>query len=154
MKKYVYRKEFYYFIIIVMFICICSLYLTAQAKANNILVLICIAALLLTIYGIICTPFTYCAIDGNKFVSKTIGFSQFIYLHEVKSLVIHQSSSLLSKSIIVYDETKKINITPWLKDYRELVSRIVDSTKDNHGILIDPVVLKILRSNEKLSSLP
>jgi hypothetical protein len=65
--------------------------------------------------------------------------------NDIRYIKIQPSNILVRTSIGIFGSNKKINITSWTKNYKELLRLIIAKSNSNSSIKIDPLVLEKLK---------
>jgi len=90
--------------------------------------------------------FSYTLVCEDCLTQKSLIRKITIHWDEIEYIVKQPPNILVRTSIGVFGNKKKINITPWTKDYKDLLRIIVEKSNSNSSIKIDPLVLEKIKN--------
>ena len=112
-------------------------------KSNfDIIILICI---LLIILGHINNFFTHYIVSEKGLELKSIIKRTNIQWNEIECIMEQPAGKFVTLSIGVFSSTKRISITPWTKDYKNLLQLVIEKCKTNEKIKVDPRICDIIK---------
>ena len=88
--------------------------------------------------------FSYTSVSDKCIIQKSLIRKIIIPWNEITYIVKQPSNIIVRTSVGVIYNKKKMNITPWIKDYKELLRLIIAKCDSNNSIKIDPKVLEII----------
>ena len=108
---------------------------------SNVLFIACI---LTSLFGVIINLSTYYCIREEGLRLKCITKCIDLDWKEINCIKQQPAGKLFSLSIGVFGREKKISITAWSKNYKELLRGIVKICEESDNVRIDPIVYEII----------
>jgi hypothetical protein len=114
--------------------------LTDKGTLSTIIYTLCVICACITLIG---SFFTYDEVNEEGLLQKYLFFRSEIYWDSIDKVMLNQKFLLFKYSISIYGNGKKINLTNWTKDSKELIKIIVDECK-KRDIKVELMVEKII----------
>lgn len=116
-----------------------------KSSPFDVIFIICIFT---SIFGVINNLFTYYSIEERGIRLKSIIRCIDLDWKEINCIKQQPAGKYVSISIGLFGRDKKISITPWTKNYKELLRLIVNVCRENDNITIDPTIYKIIEDQQ------
>ncbi|WP_238918006.1 hypothetical protein [Clostridium sp. YIM B02555] len=121
-------------------------FLDIRFTKKSILDSILIICILLSFFGVIANLFTYYSIRETGIRLKSMIRCIDIYWVDVYKVEEQPAGRFVKFSVGIFAENKKISITPWTKNYKELLKLVVNECEKNKEIRIDPMIYNVIES--------
>ncbi|AQR94255.1 hypothetical protein [Clostridium saccharoperbutylacetonicum] len=113
---------------------------------KNILDYILIICILSSFIGVIVNLFTYYDIRKTGIRLKSMIRCIDIYWVDVYKVEEQPAGRFVKFSVGIFAKNKKISITPWTKNYKELLKLVVNECEKNKEVRIDSMIYSIIES--------
>lgn len=145
MKKF--KLGFYpYFISISsIFISLIALVWSVYYLKDTVLIVLFAASFIFAIYNLVNIFFISSVTDNEGLTQRALVSKKHIPWKDINYVVEQPAGKLIKTSVGIYGNNKTINITNWTNNYKGLLRIIVDNSKNNSGIKVDPVVYEIIK---------
>lgn len=143
-RKYRFRIKIHIISVLVVAFLILLYILSSYTTEKSSLDVIYLIGIIMASFGFVVNLLAYYSIEQDGIRLKSIIKSTKIKWSEILYVKEQSAGKLVGLSIAIVSKDKKINITPWTKDYKVLLGEVVMNYKNEESACISQNVLELL----------